>query len=95
MKDQTSFPLTFPKRRRFITSAIVSGAASLLAPNVFARANGTGGAETCGEITAADPLYLYQTLLPKLQVNAIIAIHNEESHEAEILSVQIADKLRQ
>lgn len=91
MKDSSSVVPNLHPRRRFLTAAAVSGAASLLAPNIIARAREVDAAETCGELTAADPLYLYQTLLPRLQVNAIIAIHNQESREAESLSDQIDD----
>jgi hypothetical protein len=89
MKDPSSVIPNLHPRRRFLTAAAAGGAASLLAPNIIARATEVGAAETCGELTAADPLYLYQTLLPRLQVNAITAIHEQESHQAESLSDQI------
>ncbi|HSS20047.1 MAG TPA: hypothetical protein VLL54_08230 [Pyrinomonadaceae bacterium] len=91
MKDQRSISATLQPRRHFISSVIVGGAASFLAPQVIARATEMNDEPCRGELTAADPLYLYQGLVWQLQTGIVTDIRNEERRESENLSDKIEE----
>lgn len=78
------------RRRRFLQCAVAGSAAAVLVPkgDVQAFDNTT---EKCQELTAADPLYLYASLVPQLQPAAVIAARQEEAAAVANLS----DKLRE
>ena len=90
----------FAQRRRFMTSAIVGGAGSLLASSSVFAATDSDLADTCAELSAADPLYIYTSLVQKLQPAAIlegrkfeVAIQASQAQKLKELGV-LSDKLR-
>lgn len=76
-------------RRRFLTSAVVGGAAAVWTSDLIARADSLKEREFCGELSAADPLYLYQSLVPQLQISAILGARQEETKVQNDLSNEL------
>lgn len=91
MSDKLSTTEKLVVRRRFLASAVVGGAGVLCAMDTVAGANNLNGLEACGELTAADPLYLYAQLVPQLQPAAIIAGRRIETEARESLSVKLEE----
>ena len=71
MKELSSTDRQFEQRRSFITSALIGGAGSLLATSDAWGASEADKPDECGELSAADPLYFYTSLVQKLQPAAI------------------------
>ena len=76
-------------RRRFLVSAAASGVGIVWAADGLTLANDDGPQRTCGDVTAADPLYLYASLVTQLQPAAVIAARREEVSAREKLSGNI------
>ena len=70
MKNRSSNQKT-EHRRRFMTSALIGGAGSLLATSSVLGVTESDVPDICGELSAADPLYFYTSLVTKLQPTAI------------------------
>jgi hypothetical protein len=79
------------RRRRFLKCAVAGSAAAVLIPEGAVKAFNNTDAANCQELTAADPLYLYASLIPQLQPAAVIAARQEEAAAVANLS----DKLRE
>jgi hypothetical protein len=87
-------------RRRFMASALIGGAGSLLASNSVFAATDSDVADMCAELSAADPLYIYTSLVYKLQPVAIaegrkfeVAVQTSQAQKLKELGV-LSDKLR-
>jgi len=76
-------------RRRFLFSAATSGVGVVWAAEGLALANDAEPQQTCGNVTAADPLYLYASLVSQLQPAAVMAARREEVAAREKLSGNI------
>lgn len=79
MSDKSSKNEKFLVRRQFIVSAMTTGVGAVCATNLLANTNDLSAGKTCGELTAADPLYLYSTLVSQLQPAAILGARKEET----------------
>lgn len=78
-------------RRRFIASALATGMGAICATDVLAGTNNSVPETTCGELTAADPLYLYTSLVPQLQVAAVVAARIAGSEARKSLSTKLEE----
>lgn len=73
MKDRFSIDHEPTHRRSFLAAALAGGATALLTTGVGAKAEPADARNFCGNLSAADPLYLYQSLVWRLQPAAVKA----------------------
>src|SRR5215216_856765 len=87
------------QRRKFLSSIVSAGVTALL-PNATYAMSEVEPASICGEVSAADSLYLYHSLIPRLQSSAIQQFRRNESEAFRTFTEQlekiwkVADRLR-